>query len=265
MQLQEYFDDHKKIGVAFSGGVDSSFLLYAAKAAGCKVHAYYAKSQFQPQFELNDAKRLADMLDVPLTVETLDVLGGSTPDVQTPTEIDQSPPYGIVAMNTPERCYYCKKMIMTKLMLLARADGFECLCDGTNADDNFGDRPGMRAISELGIESPLRVCRLTKTEIRRLSKEAGLFTYDKPAYACLATRIPTGTEITQAIVSKIERAENAMFSMKFFDFRVRFIPPGAAKIQLPEAQWDKAALLRSEILAKLQNDFDGVVLDLETR
>ena len=249
MQLQDYFNKHSKIAVAFSGGVDSSYLLYAAKAAGCDVHAYYANSQFQPQFELDDAKRLAEMIGVPLTVKALDVLNTS----------------GIVAQNTSERCYYCKTAIMTQLSALARNDGFECICDGSNADDDSSDRPGMRATSELGIESPLRSCGLTKAEIRRLSKEAGLFTHDKPAYACLATRIPNGTVITQELISMIERAENALFAMGFSDFRVRLTPPKTAKIQLPEAQWGKAASLRSEIFDLLHNDFDSVTLDLDTR
>ena len=249
MQLQDYFKDHNKTAVAFSGGVDSSYLLYAAKAAGCDVHAYYANSQFQPQFELDDAKRLAEMIDVPLTVNALDVLSTS----------------GIISQNTPERCYHCKTAIMTQLSALAREDGYECICDGSNADDDSGDRPGMRAIIELGIESPLRSCGLTKAEIRRLSKEAGLFTHDKPAYACLATRIPTGTVITQELISTIERAENALFAMGFSDFRVRLAPPKTAKIQLSEAQWSKAASLRSEIFDAMHKDFDSVTLDLNTR
>ena len=248
MLLQGFFSQHPKIAVAFSGGVDSSYLLYAAKHAGNDVGAYFIKSQFQPEFELNDAKRMAELIGVPLTIERLDAL--SLPDVQ---------------KNHADRCYHCKTAILRRLWELARADGYQVLCDGTNADDDEADRPGMVALREQGVISPLLDCRLSKQDIRRLSKQAGLFTHDKPAYACLATRVPTGTEIAGAQLQKIERAETALFAMGFTDFRVRLLPPGGAKLQLPGAQFQKAAKLRSEILGALKPDFTSVVLDLEPR
>ena len=94
--------------------------------------------------------------------------------------------------NPPDRCYYCKTAVFQRIVELARADGFDIVCDGTNATDDSTERAGMRALEEMGIVSPLRLCGLTKSEVRRLSREAGLFTHDKPSYACLATRIPTG-------------------------------------------------------------------------
>ena len=290
MKLSDFFNKNPRIAIAFSGGVDSSYLLYAAKTAGCDVRAYFIKSQFQPEFELDDAARFADSLSVPLTVGTLDVL--SKPDI---------------AQNPPERCYYCKTAILSKLRELSRGDGFNVLCDGTNANDDENDRPGMRALRELGVISPLRDCGLTKAEIRRLSKQAGLTTYDKPSYACLATRIPTGTTITRELLEKIERAEGALSDMGFSDFRVRTLPlphvaaaqmaddgkqgeipddrkrgdcsrdlqikqediSGAsqtvARIQMPENQWNTAASRRAEILAALQPDFAAVVLDMVCR
>ena len=257
MRLSDFFYKNPRIAVAFSGGVDSSYLLYAAKTAGCDVRAYFIKSQFQPQFELDDAARLAGSLGIPLTVRGLDVLRGQN-----------------VAQNPPDRCYYCKSAILSELWGLACADGFSVLCDGTNADDDENDRPGMRALREQGAVSPLRGCGLTKADIRRLSKQAGLFTHDKPSYACLATRIPSGVMITEELLEKTGRAENVLFEMGFSGFRVRIVPRQgdgscamrfAALVQIPGGQWDKAAARRADILAALKPGYDGVMLDMEVR
>ena len=248
MLLYDYLKQYPQIAVAFSGGVDSSYLLYAAKAAGCDVRAYFIKSQFQPRFELNDAVRLAGSIGVPLTIRELDTL--SDPNI---------------AKNPEDRCYYCKSAILSALWELAKADGISVLCDGSNADDYESDRPGMRAGREHGILSPLRDCGLTKADIRRFSEQAGLFTHDKPSYACLATRVPAGTEITEELLRKIEHSESKLFEMGFTDFRVRLTLPGAAKLQISAAQWDYAASRREEILNVLRNDFDSVALDLVPR
>jgi len=247
-QLQEYFNQNPRIAVAFSGGVDSSYLLYAAKAAGVDVHAYFIKSEFQPEFELREAAQMAESLNASLTVEDFSVLS-----------------HDDVVGNTIERCYLCKTKILERLWTLARADGYDVLCDGTNADDDEKDRPGMIALREHGVASPLRLCNLSKADIRRLSKQAGLFTHDKPAYACLATRIPTGTPIQKSFLEMVEHSESALFEMGFSDFRVRLIPPNTAKIQMPAAQWEKAAKLRAEIKDALSFQFEDVVLDLATR
>ena len=248
MQLQQFFEKNPRIAIAFSGGVDSAYLLYAAKAAGCDVHAYFIKAEFQPQFEFEKAVYIAKLLDVPLTVETMSVLG--EPDV---------------VNNSQERCYHCKTKILEKLWSLARADGFSVLCDGTNADDDESDRPGMKALREQGVISPLRDGKLGKCEIRSLSKKARLPTHDKPAYACLATRIPTGTAITKEFLERIERAEGALFEMGFSDFRVRLMPPDTAMVQMPGKQWRKAAVMRKEIARALHADFSSIVLDLVDR
>lgn len=247
-RLRDFFSQHPRIAVAYSGGADSSYLLYAAKAAGCTVRAYFVKSQFQPQFEQDDAARLAQSIGVPLTVAALDVL--SLP---------------AVVKNPADRCYHCKTAILTRLWELARADGFSVLCDGTNADDDESDRAGARAVRELGVMSPLRECGLGKNTIRHESQQAGLFTHDKPSYACLATRIPAGTAITEPLLIKIERAENALFDMGYTDFRIRLAPPNSALIQMPASQWDKAASCRKEILSTLQQDFESAMLDLVER
>ena len=248
MQLQRFFELNPRIAVAYSGGVDSSYLLYAAKAAGCDVQAYLLKSQFQPRFELDDAVDITGDIGVALIVDEFDIL--NEPEV---------------VKNPPDRCYYCKTKIFGRLWELARKDGYIFLCDGTNADDDESDRPGMRALRELGVLSPLRDSGLSKSEIRRLSEQAGLRTHNKPSYACLATRIPAGTKITSQHLEKIEGTEKALANMGFSDFRVRFLPPNGAKIQVTDNQWDIAATQRKEILTVLKPFFDSIVLDLVCR
>src|SRR5665647_1550490 len=173
MDLKTFFQINPKVALGFSGGVDSSYLLSAAIANGADVKAYFAQTPFQPQFELEDAKRMAAQLKANWQVLELDVLQ------------DQQ-----AAVNNEQRCYFCKQQIFGKLAEQAKADGYSVIIDGTNASDDVTDRPGMRALQEMQVLSPLRECGITKAEIRQLSKEAGLFTWNKPAYACLATETP---------------------------------------------------------------------------
>ena len=247
MTLKEFFRQVPKAAVAFSGGTDSAFLLWAAKEYGCDVRAYYVKTAFQPQFEYADARRLVRDLDIPMTVVDVDIL--SVPNA---------------ADNGPQRCYHCKHALFSRLWEAARQDGYSILLDGTNASDDAGDRPGMRALQELEVRSPLRECGLTKDEVRRRSKEAGLFTWNKPAYACLATRIPTGVPITSADLERIERAESTLDALGFRDFRVRLFH-GAARLQVTEEQLPLALEQRAELLTALQRDFSHILLDLVPR
>ena len=247
MTLQEFFTLHPKVAIAFSGGVDSAFLLYAAQKYAKDVCAYYVKSQFQPKFELEDAVRLTKELHVKLNILPLNVL---------------SAPH--VSENPPERCYHCKKEIFGAIMEAAAADGNSILLDGTNASDDANDRPGMRALKELSVRSPLRECALTKSQIRQLSKEANLFTWDKPAYACLATRIPTGETITEEKLCATEMAEAYLFSLGFTDFRVRS-QDGHARLQIPEKQLERLLEHRKDVLTKLKAYYKTVSLDLEVR
>ena len=202
---------------------------------------------FQPAFELEDARRLAEELSVPMKVIEADIL--SCPEA---------------AANGPERCYYCKRTLFTLLRRAAEKDGHTILLDGTNASDQAEDRPGMKALRELEVRSPLRECGITKEEVRRLSEEAGLFTWDKPAYACLATRVPTGTAITQEDLKRVEQAESRLSEMGFQDFRVRLLGDGA-RIQITAEQMQKALERREEITAALKPLFSAVMLDLEAR
>jgi uncharacterized protein len=155
-------------------------------------------------------------------------------------------------------------VLFSRILQAAKADGFSVLLDGTNASDDASDRPGMRAISELSVRSPLRKCGLTKGKIRQLSKEACLFTHDKPAYACLATRIPTGELITSEKLQRTERAEAYLSQWGFRDFRVRSMG-NTAKIQVREGDLSLLMEHREDILEELKKYYTGVVLDLEVR
>ena len=247
MTLQAFFQANPRAALAFSGGVDSAYLLWAGRHWGCDLTAYYVRTAFQPEFEYEDARRLAEEVGVPLRVVEADILY-----------------VPLAAANGPDRCYHCKRALFALLWEAARRDGHTLLLDGTNASDDAGDRPGMRALRELEVRSPLRECGLTKAEIRAQSKKAGLFTWNKPAYACLATRIPTGTAITAGDLERVEAAEGALFALGFTDFRVRLLS-GAARIQLPADQWDRVSEQREAIREALSPRFDAVLLDLETR
>lgn len=247
MTLDEFFKSHPKVALAFSGGVDSSYLLYAAVHAGADVQPYFVKGQFQPTFEMEDAKRLAGELGVSLRIMHVDALSSPT-----------------VVANPADRCYYCKQVVFNTLWNAARADGYEILMDGTNASDDAGDRPGMKALAELGVTSPLKDAGLVKSEIRRLSHEAGLFTWDKPSYACLATRVATGDPLSNDLLSRIEAAEGNLFALGFTDFRVRIFH-GAARLQVPAAQWEKAMEMREAVRAALLPYFPVVLIDTMTR
>ena len=169
-----------------------------------------------------------------------------------------------IVSNPKNRCYFCKKQIFTAIILQAEKDGFHELLDGTNASDDADDRPGMVALHELSVLSPLRSCGLTKSEIRKLSREANLFSWDKPAYACLATRIPTGQKIDEYHLQRTEAAESYLSSLGFIDFRVR-TDGDTAKIQITESQIPLLIQKRKEIVQKLATEYKSVCFDLEVR
>ena len=247
MTLKEFFTAHPKAALAFSGGVDSAYLLYVALQCGADVRPYCAVSAFQPAFERADAAEICRLLGAEPVYVELDVL--SLPQVRA---------------NPGDRCYHCKTAILSAITSRAAKDGYELLIDGTNASDEAGDRPGMRALREWGVLSPLRLCGLTKAEIRARSREAGLPTWNKPSYACLATRIPTGEELSEEKLRRAEGAEGALRALGFRDLRVRLFH-GAARIQLPETQLREAAARAGELRQALKPWFDIVLLDLEAR
>ena len=247
MTLEQFFHEHPKAALAFSGGVDSAYLLWAGLQAGGEVWPYFVKTPFQPQFELEDAYRLCKQLDADLIVLDYDILDQET-----------------VVSNPPDRCYHCKRWMFSKLKRYAASEGFSLLIDGTNASDDGGDRPGMRALAELEVRSPLRECGLAKERVRALSREAGLFTWDKPSYACLATRVPTGQAITRSCLEKVERGEESLSCLGFRDFRLR-LGFGGAKLQLLEGQLPLVLERRTDILNALEADFPEITLDLRPR
>lgn len=247
MDLTEFFKQNPKVAIGFSGGVDSSYLLFAGLRAGADIQAYYVNAAFQPQFEYDEAMKLANLIGAKVTVLELDVLGNN-----------------VVLSNCAKRCYHCKLAIFGSLVERAKADGYPLIIDGTNASDDASDRPGMKALEEMAVRSPLRECNLTKDDIRKLSKEAGLFTWNKPSYACLATRIPTDTTITGDMLTKVEKTEDALFALGFSDFRAR-VYGQATRLQFTPSQMEKALEQRQEIIKAIKPYFQTILLDMEGR
>lgn len=233
-----------KFALGFSGGCDSTYLLAWALQEGCDVMPYYVKSSFQPEFELTDAQKICHQLGISLNILPFDTF--SNPQI---------------IQNTPQRCYYCKQCLFQRIIEQAHADGYDIICDGTTASDDTSERPGWRALQELGVKSPLRDANLNKQEIMRRSVELGLFTADKPPYACLATRIPHDTPITQDMLHRIEKAENALQSLGFSNFRIRIFH-NTARLQLTLKDMQRAVQNPDEISKAIAPHFFPVLLDL---
>jgi uncharacterized protein len=247
LTLEDFFKDNPTVTLAFSGGVDSSYLLYAGMRCGAEMKVCFVKTAFQPEFELQDALRFAKQVGVEIAVLEKNILDDRR-----------------IILNSPRRCYFCKRAIFEALREHAFSDGAPLIIDGTNASDSAADRPGMQALSELSVRSPLKECGLTKDDIRRLSKEAGLRTWDKPAYSCLATRIPHGRVIEEELLRRVEKAEDALFALGFTDLRVRVFDE-AARIQLPGNQMSRAVDKKDDIVKAVKPYFPVVLLDLEGR
>lgn len=247
MNIEEFFFKHPKIAIAYSGGVDSSYLLYAAKKYGKEVKAYYVRTSFQPDFEYEDAKRIAEYIGADMATIEIDILSDER-----------------IRDNPEDRCYYCKQKIMGSIKKEAEKDGYPVIVEGTNASDDISDRPGMKAIKELGIVSPLLECSMTKNDICELSKEAGLQTWNKPSYSCLATRITTGDSITENKLNIVEDSENKLRNIGFSDFRVR-LRDGGAVMELREEDIEKAFRNRDKILEIMSKELKFVSVDLKPR
>lgn len=245
--LTEYLEGLGSAVIAFSGGVDSTFLLAAAKEAlGGRVTAVTAQSASFPKRELDEAARFCRTLGVPQRTFISDELSIEG-----------------FRRNPPDRCYICKKAIFGELLKIAEELGAAAVCEGSNIDDEGDYRPGLRAIAELGVKSPLREAGLTKAEIRALSKEMELPTHSKPSFACLATRFPYGEEITAEKLAMTERAEQLLSECGFTQYRVR-IHGTSARIELLPEEFPKLMELRREITAGFKEyGFTYVSLDLE--
>ncbi len=246
-KLIEILRSTGKLAVAFSGGVDSAFLVYAAQEAlGKNVLAVTVTTQSYPQHEAEDAAKILKACGV----------------CHTELAIDQLAIPGFCE-NGAERCYYCKRALFTAIIAEAEKHGIKCVADGANTDDENDYRPGMRATKELGILSPLRSAGFSKQDIREASKALGIFTWNKPSYACLASRIPYGEEITAEKLAMVEKAEQALLDMGFKEMRVR-CHGKIARIEVAGDDFARAAAKRQEIAAAVKAaGFLYAALDLE--
>lgn len=235
--------------VAFSGGVDSTFLLKVCLDVLGKenVLAVTARSSTYPSRELEEAKELAKSFGANheiIVSEELEVPGFSE--------------------NPPERCYYCKKELFGKLVKMARERGFNFVLDGSNADDTGDFRPGMKAKDELGVISPLKEVGLTKAEIRALSQKMGLPTWNKPSFACLASRFPYGERITEEKLNRVGKAEDLLNELGFIQYRVRS-HADLARIEVSPEEIERffERSLREKVVAEFKKlGFVYVSLDL---
>lgn len=233
--------------IAYSAGVDSTFLTVVAREVlGDRVLAVTAVSPTYPEHQLSEAKEWATRFGINHIVIT--------------TNEFNEPKF---TSNPPERCYYCKMALFRELKKLAEEKGNWVLLDGANIDDLSDHRPGHRATAELGVRSPLQEVGLTKQEIRDFSKEMSLPTWDKPAYACLASRVPYGIRITPEVLKRIDLAESFLTSLGLAQIRVRDHFP-VARIEVGKTELDKAWRNREIITGKLhQIGYPYVTLDLD--
>jgi pyridinium-3,5-biscarboxylic acid mononucleotide sulfurtransferase len=235
--------------VAFSGGVDSAYLAYVAnQELGSRALAATGDSASYPSFQRELAEGLIKQFglrhEVVFTEEFNDLNYTSNP---------------------PNRCYYCKSELYTKLIQLARQRGFDVICDGTNADDVGDYRPGREAARQMGVRSPLLECGLTKAEIRELSRRAGLRSWDEPASACLSSRVPYGQVVTIQKLSMIDEAELALKQLGFRQVRVRH-HEDIARIEVADDEMPRALdleMARRMSAALRELGFKYVTLDLE--
>jgi len=249
-KLKRILKELDSVVIAFSGGLDSTFLLKIARdvLGKDKVLAVTAYSRTYPKMEYNLAKDLAKRLDVKhITVYTKELENSS------------------FRKNTPWRCFYCKDELFRKLNLLAQAKGYQRVLDGTNYEDEFDYRPGRKASKKWNILSPLKEVRLRKNEIRLLARNFGLPNWDKPPQACLSSRIPYYTEITPAKLERIEKAEDFLYKKGFKQVRVRFYEH-LARIEVGKEEIRRFlnSRLCREVIRKFKKlGFKYITLDLE--
>ena len=235
--------------VAFSSGVDSTFLLRVAhEELGDRVVAVTARSRSFPKRELDEAEEFCRSEGVRHEIidsDELDIPG--------------------FAENPPDRCYHCKRALFGKLVAFAQANGFNAVLEGSNKDDDGDYRPGRRAIKELGVRSPLNEVGLTKTEIRAMSRKMGLPTWSKPSFACLASRFPYGERITAAGLERVERAERWLLDAGLGLSQLRVRSHGdVARIEVPPDDIQRISARAGEIAVALKGfGFAYVALDLQ--
>jgi len=239
----------KRVAVAYSGGVDSTFLVKAAvdTLGRDNVLAIMAVGLLWTEKEMKQARMLAKSIGV--KIRTI-----KAPDITQPA----------FSLHIPERCYFCKRDIFTKLIPLAEKNNFYQIADGTNKDDLSKLRPGLKVLRELKIRSPLAEVGLTKNEVRSLSKSYGLTNWDKPSRACLATRFPFGTPVTPKRLIKIAAAEMILEGKKIKDFLCYFSKE-SIRIQVSPRDLSTILSWREEIVKQMKKiGFRYVTLDLES-
>ncbi|PLX88697.1 MAG: TIGR00268 family protein [Desulfuromonas sp.] len=248
--LQQRLQEPVRVAVAFSGGVDSSLLLRVScdVLGHDNVLALTAVSPSFPAFEQEESRHFCRTLGVrQLTV--------SSDELDLPAFVQ----------NSPRRCYHCKHQLFSRLLKRAAGEGFPLLLDGSNLDDCDDYRPGREALAELEISSPLLEAGFSKAEVRKLSYELGLPTWDKPPFACLASRFPYGTEITRERLHQVERCEEFLRQRDFRSYRVRYHNE-IARIEVAAEEIDRLfdESLRSELVATCKAaGFSYIALDLE--
>lgn len=240
----------ERVVVAYSGGVDSAFLAWAAhRAVGAGALALTADSASLGRRELGEARALARTIGIEHRVV-------ATHELERAEYVE----------NAPSRCYFCKDTLFDVAALVARTEGRGVVVDGFNADDVKDFRPGHRAAAEHGVLHPLAEVGLSKLDIRELSRQAGLPTWRKPQLACLASRIPYGVPVTSERLARVEGMEDAMRDLGFHDLRARLVPGNddMLRLEVGEGELGRALELRAELLRAAQGlGFRFTTLDLE--